>query len=96
MRGRPLGPVDKYRQVQNSTVQDNTIHYSTVKYSTVQPPNTVLVQGAEEVPAAPDHLGRRAEDALLQGEDEKSFERVVPPRWVVIVKPQRTIFHKEN
>ena len=33
-------------------------------------------------------MGWRAEDALLQGEDEKSFERVVPPRWVVIVKPE--------
>ena len=68
MRGRPLGPVDKYRQVQHSTVQ----------YSTVQPPDTVLVQGAEEVPAAPHHLGRRAEDALLQGEDTESAAGVVP------------------
>ena len=41
-------------------------------------------------------MGWRTEDALLQGEDEKSFERVVPPRWVVIVKPQKTIFHKKT
>ena len=63
-----------------STGKYSTVQYSTVQYSAVQPPNTVLVQGAEEVPAAPDHLGRRAEDALLQGEDEESAAGVVSTR----------------
>lgn len=35
------------------------------------------VQGEEEVPAAQDHLGRGAEDALFQGEDPESAEGVV-------------------
>jgi len=32
----------------------------------------------QEVPAAPDHLGRRAEDPLLQGAHPKPAPRVVP------------------
>jgi hypothetical protein len=38
------------------------------------------VPGEEEVPAAEDHLGRRAEDPLLQGADQEPPQGVVPPR----------------
>ena len=36
------------------------------------------VPGEEEVSAAPDHLGRGAEDTLLQGEDQEPPPGVVP------------------
>ena len=37
------------------------------------------VPDPEEVPAAANHLGRGAEDALLQGEDEEPAEGDLPP-----------------
>jgi hypothetical protein len=38
------------------------------------------VPGKEEVSAAQDHLGRRAEDPLLQGADQEPPSGVVPTR----------------
>lgn len=37
------------------------------------------IPGAQEVPAAPDYMGRRAEDPLLQGAHAEPAPRVVPP-----------------
>ena len=92
LRGRPLGPVDKYRvsMIIRIIIIIMIIIITMIIFVIIIIIVTIIRQitspsqsapGEKEVPPATDHLGWGAEDPLLQGEDSQSVERVVPPGW---------------
>ena len=72
MRGRPLGPVDKYRQVQNSTVQDSHLTLYWCRVRKKYPLPRTIWDGEQKTHCFKERTRSLLREWYLQGECEYS------------------------